>query len=180
MTLFPFFEDIENKYFLLVGGGRVAKGKLKRLRQFTDKIIIIAEKTDITGYKVFKKQFEESDLKLGDYVIAASDDRELNKRISLLCREMRIPVNVVDAPELCTFIFPSLIKHGDLTVGICTGGKSPAASKYIRREIENILPENIESIIDEMGALREKLKTEVPNQEERSKILKRKLIELMK
>lgn len=178
MTLFPFFENIENKIFLVVGGGKVAKGKINRLKQFTDNIIVIANESDIDDY--IQKDFEESDLDLADYVIGASNDRELNKRISLLCQERGIPVNVVDDPALCTFIFPSLIKRGDLTVGICTGGKSPAVSKYIRKEIENILPENIESIIDEMGALRERLKAEVPNQQERSKILKSKLIELMK
>lgn len=180
MTLFPFFENIEDKTFLVIGGGKVAKGKINRLKQFTDNIIIISDITDITGFKVIEKQFEENDLTLGDYVISASNDRELNKRISLLCQERGIPVNVVDDPELCTFVFPSLIKRGDLTVGICTGGKSPAVSKYIRKEIENILPENIESIIDEMGALRERLKAEIPNQKDRAEILKNRLTELMK
>lgn len=180
MTLFPFFENIESKTFLVIGGGKVAKDKIYRLKQFTDKITIIAEETDITGFKVIKKQFEERDLTLGDYVISASNDRELNKRISLLCQERSIPVNVVDDPELCTFVFPSLIKRGDLTIGICTGSKSPAVSKYIRKEIENILPENVEEIIYKMSDLRERLKTEVPNQKDRAEILKNKLAELIK
>lgn len=178
MTLFPFFEDIENKTFLIIGGGRVAKGKVERLRQFTDNIIIIAKESDIDGF--LQKDFEESDLELADYVIGATDSNVLNEKIYRLCDEKNIPVNIVDNPKLCTFIFPGLIKRGDLTIGICTGCKSPAASKYIRKEIENMLPENIDSIIEEMGAFREKLKREIPNQEERSRILKNKLIELMK
>lgn len=178
MTLFPFFENIEGKTFLVVGGGKVAKGKIKRLRQFTDNIKVIASESDIDGY--IQKDFEESDLSFADYVIGASDDRELNKRISLLCQKQNIPVNIVDNPELCTFIFPSLIKHGDLTIGICTGGKSPAMSKYIRKEIESILPDNIENIIDEMSTLREQLKKDVPNQKDRAELLKNKLAELMK
>lgn len=180
MTLFPFFEDIENKTFLVIGGGRVAKGKINRLKQFTDKIIVVAPETDITECKVLKKEFEESDLALGDYVIGASDDRELNKRISLLCQKRDIPVNIVDDPELCTFIFPSLIKRGDLTVGITTNCKSPALSQYLRQEIEKLIPNDIENIIDEMSTLREQLKKEVPNQKERAEILKNKLAELMK
>lgn len=178
MILFPFFENIEDKIFLVIGGGKIAKGKINRLKQFTDNIIVIANESDIDDY--IQKDFEESDLDLADYVIGASNDRELNKRISLLCQERGIPVNIVDAPNLCTFVFPSLIKRGDLTVGICTGGKSPVVSKYIRKELENILPENIDSIIDEMGALRKRLKAEIPNQKDRAEILKNKLIELMK
>lgn len=180
MTLFPFFENIENKTFLIVGGGKVAKGKITHLRQFTDKIIVVAPKTDITDFKVIKRQFMESDLELADYVIGASDDRELNKRISLLCQEKGIPVNIVDAPSLCTFIFPSLIKRGDLTVGIATSGKSPALSQYLRKEMEKLIPDDLENILEEMSILREQLKREVPNQKDRAEILKNKLAELMK
>ncbi|MCM1115768.1 MAG: bifunctional precorrin-2 dehydrogenase/sirohydrochlorin ferrochelatase [Clostridium sp.] len=180
MTLFPFFEDIENKTFLVVGGGKVAKGKINRLKQFTDKIIVIAPKTDITECRVIKREFEKSDLAFADYVIGASDDRALNKNISLLCQARGIPVNIVDDSSLCTFIFPSLIKHGDLTVGITTNGKSPALSQYLRKEIEKLIPDDIESIIDEMSALRERVKNDVPNQKDRAEILKNKLIELMK
>ncbi|MGN0522592.1 MAG: bifunctional precorrin-2 dehydrogenase/sirohydrochlorin ferrochelatase [Eubacterium sp.] len=163
MTLFPFFEDIDGKAFLVIGGGKVAKGKVERLKQFTQNIIVVAEKTQISDVKVLNKKFEEADLDLGDYVICATDDRELNKRISLLCQRKSIPVNIVDNPELCTFIFPSLIKKGDLTIGISTGGKSPLTAQYIRKEIECLLPEDIDKIIDEMGELRETLKKEIPD-----------------
>lgn len=178
MTLFPFFEDIENKNFLVIGGGRVARGKIERLRQFTDHIKVIAAESDIGGY--IRKEFEESDLESADYVIGASDDRRLNKRISLLCQERGIPVNIVDDPELCTFIFPGLIKKGDLTIGISTCGKSPALSRYLRKEIESALPDNIEEIIEQMNDLRDTLKNEVPNQKDRAEILKNRLAELMK
>ena len=180
MTLFPFFEDIDNKTFLVIGGGKVAKGKINRLKQFTNKIIVIAPETDITECKVIKKEFEESDLALADYVIGASDDGELNKKISFLCQARGISVNIVDDSSLCTFIFPSLIKRGDLTVGITTNGKSPALSQYLRQEIEKLIPDDIESIIDEISALREQLKNDVPNQKDRAEILKNKLAELMK
>jgi siroheme synthase-like protein len=180
MTLFPFFEDIEDKTFLIIGGGRVAAGKVEKLKQFTDNIIVISEKTEITGVKVILRKFEENDLSMGDYVIGATGDRMLNRRISELCRQRRLPVNIVDDPELCTFIFPSLIKKGDLTVGITTAGRSPLVSQHIRREIENILPDNIESILDEMGDLRERLKCETDNQKQRAEILRKRLAELIK
>lgn len=178
MTLFPFFEDIDGKRLVIIGGGKVAKGKYERLRQFTENITVIANESDIDGY--VKKEFEEKDLDNADCVIAATDNTELNEKIYFLCRQKNIPVNTVDNPDLCTFIFPSLIKRGDLTIGIATGGKSPLISKYIRQEIESILPDNIEGIIDEMSELREKLKNEIPDQAQRSRILKEKLAELIK
>lgn len=177
MTLFPFFENIEDKHFLVIGGGGVAKSKIKRLKQFTDNITVIAESTDIEGAII--RPFEDSDLDGADYVIGASDDRELNHSISSLCRSKGIPVNIVDNPELCTFIFPSLIKRGDLVIGISSSGKSPAFSQYIRRELEKVIPDNAEDIIEELYTLRNELKKTVPDQKERAKILKEKLNELL-
>lgn len=172
MTLFPFFEDIENKTFLVIGGGKVAAGKIKRLLQFTDNIIVIAEKTDIKGVEVRKKAFEDSDIFLGDYVIGATDSSELNSRIASLCKASDILVNVVDDPQNCTFIFPSLIKKGDLTIGISSAGKSPAFCKKMRKEIETMLPENTEEILDKMGQWREYLKEKEPCKKVRSEVLK--------
>ena len=177
MILFPFFEDIENKTFLVVGGGTVAKGKMERLKQFTDKITVIAERTDIDGAVI--KSFEDSDIDSADYVIGASDNQSLNEHIGRLCREKGKPVNIVDNPALCTFIFPSLIKKGDLVIGISSSGKSPAFSQYIRKETEQILPEKTEEIIDELYFLRNRLKEMVPDQRERARILKEKLNELL-
>lgn len=177
MTLFPFFENIDGKRFLVIGGGNVAKGKVDRLRQFTDNITVIAECTDIEGAII--KPFEAADLEGADYVIGASDDRELNHYISKLCRSRGVPVNIVDNPELCTFIFPSLVKRGDLVIGITSAGKSPAFSQYIRREAERIVPDNAEEIIDELYAFRNELKKTVSDQKERAKLLKEKLNELL-
>ncbi|MCM1365178.1 MAG: bifunctional precorrin-2 dehydrogenase/sirohydrochlorin ferrochelatase [Faecalibacterium sp.] len=179
MTLFPFFENIENKTFLVIGGGKVAAGKIKRLSAFTKNIIVIAEKTDITGFKVINKCFEDDDIFLGDYVIGATDSRELNGKIANLCKQNKIPVNIVDDPENCTFIFPSLIKKGDLTIGITSAGKSPAFSRHVRREIEQILPDDTERILDTMHEIRERLKSEIPCQKTRSIVNKKVLAVLL-
>jgi siroheme synthase-like protein len=179
MTLFPFFEDIDNKTFLVIGGGKVATGKVEKLKQFTNNIVVIAKQTNITNVNVINKEFSEDDLLLADYVIGATDDSAVNEQIYYLCKAKNIPVNIVDNPQLCTFIFPSLIKKGDLTIGITTSGKSPATSQYIRQEIEKILPNNIEFVLDEMSKFRQNLKSQVPNQNDRAKILKEKLAELI-
>jgi len=179
MTLFPFFFDIENKTFLVIGGGKVAKGKIKRLLPFTKNIIVIAKDTDIENVKVISKDFEPNDIFLGDYVIGATDSKETNAKISRLCKENNIPVNIVDDTDNCTFIFPALIKRGNLTVGITSAGKSPAMSQYIRKKIEEFLPDNTEEILDRLGELRQRLKDNIPDIKTRSEINKRLLAEML-
>lgn len=175
MTLFPFFEDIDGKRFVVIGGGRVAKGKVRRLLPFTDKITVISENTDIDFVPVIRRSFRESDILSGDYIIAATDSEETNARIFELCKKHEKPVNTVDDPEKCTFLFPSLIKRGNLVVGISTTGKSPAFSKHLRQQIEAGLDGDIEKVLDKMGLLRFRLKELVPEQKTRSEILKRAL-----
>ena len=175
MTLFPFFEDIDGKRFVVIGGGTVAKGKVRRLLPFTDNITVISENTDIDFVPVIRRSFRESDILSGDYIIAATDSEETNARIFELCKKHEKPVNTVDDPEKCTFIFPSLIKRGELVVGISTTGKSPAFSKHLRQQIEAGLDGDIEKVLDKMGLLRFRLKELVPEQKTRSEILKRAL-----
>ena len=175
MTLFPFFEDIDGKRFVVIGGGKVAKGKVRRLLPFTNNITVISENTDIDLVPVIRRAFRESDILSGDYIIAATDSEETNARIFALCQKHSKPVNTVDDPEKCTFIFPSLIKKGDLVIGISTTGKSPALSKHVRQQIEAGLDSDIEKVLDKMGLLRVRLKALVPDQRTRSEILKKAL-----
>ncbi|MBR5753006.1 MAG: bifunctional precorrin-2 dehydrogenase/sirohydrochlorin ferrochelatase [Clostridia bacterium] len=198
MTLFPFFEDITGKTFLLIGGGRVAAGKLEKLLPFTDRIRIVAEEapflesfcadrgvplgTDPEGDVrpvLLQRAFRDEDLDGADYVIGATDDRPLNRHVSELCRQKKLPVNIVDDAELCTFLFPSLVKRGDLVAGITTAGKSPGFGQFVRRTLDEALPENTEDIIDELYALKLQLKQDVPEQADRAKLLKQRLNELL-
>ncbi len=180
MNLFPLFEDITGKTFLIVGGGRIATEKLEKLRMFTDEIVIVAKETELSAAEgpaagireIRVRAFEDTDLQGVDYCIGATNDRELNRRVSDLCRERHIPVNVVDDAELCTFIFPSIVKRGDLVAAITTAGKSPAFGQYVRKTLERELPEDTEQIIDELFALKTKLKETEPDQKERARQLK--------
>lgn len=175
MTLFPFFEDIDGKRFVVIGGGRVARGKVSRLLPFTDNITVISENTDIDFVPVIRRKFTQSDILSGDYIIAATDSEETNREIFALCQKHRKPVNTVDDPEKCTFIFPSLIKRGELVIGISTTGKSPALSKHLRQQMEAELDGDIEKVLVKMGLLRVRLKALIPEQRKRSEILQRAL-----
>lgn len=179
MILFPFYADIENKTFLVIGGGRIAKEKIEKLRLFTDRIIVIARETDMTDVEVRRKPFEDSDLALGDICIVATPDRELNRHIAELCKRQGIPVNVADDRKLCSFIFPGMIKRGALQISITTSGKSPACTQRLRQKIEADLPEHIEDILDRMEQLREIVPEYIAQQSVRGRLYKQLLDRLL-
>lgn len=184
MNLFPFFEDIEGKLFLIIGGGRVAERKAEVLLRFGADILVIApqiamEKIHRTeSICILEKEFAEEDLLLADYVIAATDDCGLNAMVARACKERKIPVNVVDDPALCTFIFPSLVKRGALTVGITTGGSCPSASRFLRERMEELLPQETEGILERMEGFRLKWKS-CPSMEAKKKANRRALLRLL-
>lgn len=171
MTVYPLFENIDHKTFLIAGGGEVAQRKVDRLLSFTSKIIVVAEETSIRSVRVLRRKLTPDNLgeflPMGDYVIAATDDAALNEQIAHFCQENRIPVNVVDCPSLCSFIFPSVIKRGDLTIGISTGGTSPAYARELRMAIEKTLPPHIGGILERMGKLRPAVPKEIRSQKDR-------------
>lgn len=105
-------------------------------------------------------------------VVAATGSRKVNHRVAQFCRERRIPVNVADAPEECTFFFPAVVMKGDISIGVNTGGKSPAVSSQVRRDIEKAIPDYYEAIADQLGVLREYVKSHVEREPDRRKILK--------
>ena len=177
MSYFPFFTDISDKTFLIIGGGNVAADKILRIKRFTDRIIVVAPETEIEGVRVIRKEYDSEDLALGDYVVAAVGEREIDRQIARDCRAEGIPVNVVDDIEYCDFIFPSIVKRGKLTVAISTSGSSPLYARMLRQQLEEMLPENIEQVLDEMQELRERTAEEVADQKERARIYREALLE---
>jgi siroheme synthase-like protein len=188
MTYFPFYCDIENKKWLLVGGGRVAAGKFSRLIAFTRKITVIApeisdeiKKDAEDGVRLLERDFRAADLDDADIVVAATDDKALNAQIASLCRERKIPVNAVDDPENCDFIFPAIIKRGRLTVSVSTNGASPIYAAMLKKQINDSLPVDIDIILEKMAALRKIVPERFPSlsQHERGMIYKKALSELL-
>ena len=128
MAYFPFFVDIGGKNGLIVGGGRIALHKLQKLLPYEAVLKVVtpdvSEELWQTALEkdicIIKRKFEPSDLDGVCFVIAASDDMEVNAEVGRLCRERNLLVNVVDDKEACSFLFPSLVKAGNLSIGIST------------------------------------------------------------
>lgn len=154
MTLFPFFMNIEEKEGIITGGGKHALEKIERILPYGPKITVYSEafREEIENnphITLVHRKLEEQDLEsIPAFVIVGGEDDEENHKIAGWCRQRRIPVNVVDDQEYCDFIFPSLIGHGSLSIGICTNGASPATGVLLKRKITEQIPENIEEILD--------------------------------
>ena len=157
MKCFPFMKDISGKTCLLVGGGEVALRKAEKLYSFGTQIVVCAHeiREDLSDHeKKCHREYDASLLAGTDFVIAATDDEALNARVASDCRTRGIPVNCVDKKGLCDFYFPALITAGDVTIGISTGGASPALAAALRAWLEQKLPENLAEIARRAEALR--------------------------
>lgn len=178
MAYFPLFIDLNQKQGLVVGGGAVAARKIRTLLSYGPHLTVCApsvlpELEALPGLTLRREPFSPALLEGAFFVIAATDDPELNSHIARLCRERNIPVNVADPGTESTFLFPSVVRRGPLTVGISTGGKSPSAAHYLKEQIEGLLPDNLEAIVLWMDAAREELKGSALSQPQRSACLSR-------
>ena len=178
MAYFPLFMDLNQKQGLVVGGGAVAARKIRTLLSYGPHLTVCApsvlpELEALPGLTLRWEPFSPALLEGAFFVIAATDDPELNSHIARLCRERNIPVNVADPGTESTFLFPSVVRRGPLTVGISTGGKSPSAAHYLKEQIEGLLPDNLEAILLWMDAAREELKGSALSQPQRSACLSR-------
>jgi siroheme synthase-like protein len=156
---YPIFVDLRGKLVLIVGGGMVAARKLETLQKSGARVKIvspevmpgIAEGADV---EIVNKVYEKGDLKGAALVIAATDDEETNRNVSEDASSKRIFCNVVDRPELCTFIVPSVVEKGPIKVAISTGGVSPALSRKLRMVIGNDIGEEYAVLAAILGKIR--------------------------
>lgn len=178
MGYFPFFVDLEGQPGLIVGGGTVALRKADKLLPYGPRLTVVSphilpELERIPDLTLSRRKFSPADLDGMLFVIAATDDRDLNRRIAALCRERHIPVNAVDDREACSFLFPALVKRGDLSVGISTGGASPTAAIWLKERIAGLLPERFDEILTWLEEQRPRLKATLPRESQRSRLFAR-------
>lgn len=187
MAYFPLYINMERKNCVVVGGGVVAAGKVGQLLDFKAAITVIAPKVcsqmaqwENTGeITLVQREFCESDLEGAAVVVAASSQREVNRYVSELCQMQKIPVNVVDDKELCTFYFPALIRRGEVVISVSTGGSSPALAAFIRRELEAAAPDSYGRAAEIMGRYREEVLRSVKDRERRKQIFHTMLADVL-
>jgi precorrin-2 dehydrogenase/sirohydrochlorin ferrochelatase len=165
LKYYPVFLDIKDKKCVIVGGGEVAARKAGRLIDCGADVFVISPRLSPELAEMEKKDLichiatEYTGHFINDavLVIGATDDEETNARISDDACNQGIPVNIVDDPKRCSFILPAMVKRGDLTIAIGTGGKSPALARHLRQELENKYGKEYEILLNILGNLRGKM-----------------------
>ena len=177
----PIFLDLKGRKVLVIGGGKIAAEKLRKVVLCCDNTVVITkevkdeyieELVKSGKIKLEIREFSESDLEGVFIVISATDNGELNQRVYDLCSSRNIPVNSVDQKDKCSFIFSAEIRRGDLTIAVSTGGASPGLAARIRNQIEDLIADDAEIYIEEAKKAREEIKSKEWESRKKSKILK--------
>lgn len=172
MDYYPIAVDLGGKKCLIVGGGEVALRKARSLIDAGARVTVIAPQVDprlaaMEGVEVIEREYRQGDAAGCALVFAATDDRPVNSLVAEDANRDGALVNVVDDPDLCSFIAPAVVRRGDLLIAVTTSGKSPALSHRIRMEIEERYGPEYAAFVDLLGGLRDVVKAAHESREER-------------
>ncbi|MEE8529954.1 MAG: bifunctional precorrin-2 dehydrogenase/sirohydrochlorin ferrochelatase, partial [Nitrosomonadaceae bacterium] len=166
MDFLPILISIKNRNCLVIGGGKVAARKVALLLRAGARITVIAPELDIElheqlcqGIIVHRAEsFTPAHLDDATLVFAATNDRLVNQQISEAAGKLRIPINVADNPDLCSFIMPSIIDRSPILVAVSSSGKSPVLARILRAHLETMIPEAYGRLATYAANFREQVK----------------------
>lgn len=148
MEFLPLFHNLTGRRVLVVGGGEIALRKARLLSEAGAALYVVAPEVEpalrelVAGSNgsIREGGYQPSDLDAAVLAIAATDDEALNARVSADAQALRIPVNAVDAPHLCTVIFPAIVDRSPLLIAISSGSHAPVLARLSRARIETLFP----------------------------------------
>lgn len=166
MQALPIFFNITDRLCVVIGGGDVATRKVSMLLKANAAVKLISPEicselkalADTNKIQFVQADYHSDVLDGACMVIAATDDEAVNEQVSLDAKARNIPVNVVDAPALCTFTMGSIIDRSPVVIAISSEGNAPVLARYIRSKIETMLPAAYGRIADIAGEFRDKVK----------------------
>lgn len=170
MDYFPVFMNLRGQEVLVVGGGAVGERKIRLLLKAGAMVNVVAEKLseNVQAWRTSGKihflarRYEPSQLPGSRLVFAATDDRELNRRVFRDSEDRGIPVNVVDDSDYCRFISPAVVDRSPVQIAISTGGASPVLARLLRTKIERLLPRGLGRVATALHELRREVKRRLP------------------
>ena len=173
-TLFPVFLKLEQLRVLLIGGGNVALEKLQAIvnNAPATRLCIVAKEMNpdfaqfvaqLNHAEVHIIEYDPSFLDQCDIVIAAVNDLELSKKIQADAKEKQKLINVADKPQLCDFYLGSIVTKGNLKLAISTNGKSPTMAKRLKEVFNDMLPEELDDVLDNLQKIRKSLNGDFKN-----------------
>src|SRR6266851_3894624 len=166
VAYFAAFLDLVRKKVVVVGGGKVATTKVRALLPCQPAPLVVVaphvstfiRRAAEAGQVDWRQRaYEPDDLHDAALVFGATDDRALNARVAADARRLGVAVLAVDDVPNCDFIAPALVRRGDVTVAISTGGRSPAMARRTRERLERALPGSWGDLLEVAAAARERL-----------------------
>lgn len=191
MDYFPLFIKLKEQPCLVVGAGSVAVRKIDLLSKAGAVITVIAKDispaiSDMEATHqliIHQRQFEPADVKGYRLIVSATDNESTNQAVSHAATELNIPVNVVDNPALCSFIFPAIIDRSPVIAAVSSGGSSPVLARLLRAKIESTIPAAFGQLAQLSEKFRERVKQKIDNPAQRrifwESILQGKISELV-
>lgn len=175
MDYLPIFLHLDERPCLVVGGGKVAARKVGLLRRARGRVTVVSPTlneelrrlADAGEVEYLPESFEPSQMDGRVLVIAATADDAVNRRVSELAHQRGIPVNVVDQPELCSFIMPSIIDRSPVQVAVSTGGASPVLARLLRARLESYVPAAYGRLARLVESFRDQVKARFSRMEQR-------------
>ncbi len=181
MDFLPIFLQLRDRDCLVVGGGEVAARKIGLIRRAGGRVTVIAPElcTDLAeltsrGEILHRAgEFRPADVDAFAIVVAATGDAAVNTAVSAAAHARNIPVNVVDAPGLCSFIFPSIVDRSPVLVAVSSGGTSPVLARQLRARLETMIPAGYGRLAEMLGRFRTRVGRSLGSSMERRRFWER-------
>ncbi len=183
MDLLPIFVNIKGRFCLVVGGGEVAARKVALLREADAQVTVVApklchslrESLERKEISFRQRPFSAADLEGCYLAVAATDDGEVNAQVTAEAEARNIPVNVVDRPELCSFVVPSIIDRSPIVAAVTSCGAAPVLARLIRARLETLIPASYGRLANLAGEFRQQVKQKFQHPPDRRKFWERVL-----
>ena len=171
----PFFFDLKGRPVLIIGGGSIATRKARLIAKAGASLIVVApyitdemqSLAENSSGAIYQREFTEGDLAFGELIICATDNEQVNRRVSALAQQQKLPVNVVDSPSLCSIITPAIVDRSPLMIAITSGGDAPVLARQMRAKLEALFPSNYGSLAKLASQFRHSVKTAITSGEQR-------------
>lgn len=169
MDYFPVFLKLKDQPCLVVGAGEIAARKIELLARAGAKITVISLEIspsvlslqETHNLTLLQKSFAPADIGEFRLVVSATDNAETNRLVAETADKQNIPVNVVDNPELCSFIFPAIIDRSPIIAAVSSGGAAPVLARLLRAKIETVIPPAYGQLAGLANKFRDKVKQHI-------------------